>query len=237
MNLFNKIVIILVILAAMITIPLTLMFPDQAQAVLRGAADVIQANIDWLSTLTPGAQIGIKLMLSAVGMIAFVAGLLLLALEVIRIRRSTVKLKDGSGELMMNGVAGHVAYYVDLLPGVVRVKPTVQSTGKSVRATVHVETAPGVSVLEKSNEVKQAVQQVLENELGLQVKEIKVVIKPVSAPRVRSGKRSVAKEPTPVAVPTAAIEAPAAIQEDAPEENAEAGSEVIEVKAPPEQDG
>jgi hypothetical protein len=59
----------------------------------------------------------------------------------------------------------------------------------------------------------------------------------VSAPRVRSGKRSVAKEPTPVAVPTAAIEAPAAIQEDAPEENAEAGSEVIEVKAPPEQDG
>lgn len=262
MNLFNKIVIILVILAAMVTIPLTLMFPDQVQIVLRGAADVIQANIDWMDTLTPGAQIGMKLLLSAIGMIAFVIGLLLLVLEVIRFRRSTVKLKDGSGELMMNGVAGHVAYYVDLLPGVVRVKPTVHSTGKSVRATVHVETAPGVSILEKSNEIKQTVQQVLENELGLQVKDIKVVIKTVSAPKVHSGKQP-RKEKAPVEAPpaeiaapievaapavepeapveakapAAEIEAPAAAQEDAPEESATATSEVIAVKAPPEQDG
>jgi hypothetical protein len=256
MNLFNKIVIILVILAAMVVIPLTLMFPDQAQAVLRGAADIIQANIDWLNALSPSAQIGVKLLLSAVAMIVFVAGLLLLALEVIRIRRSTVRLKDGSGELMMNGVAAHVAYYVDLLPGVVRVKPAVTSTGKSVRARLQVETAPGVSILEKSNEVKQTAQQALENELGLQVKEIKVVIKPVSAPKVRAGKRP-RKEPSPVEappaevpapveveepapveieVPAAEIEIPAAIQEDVPEEIAGGASEVIEVKAPPEED-
>jgi hypothetical protein len=259
MNLFNKIVIILVILAAMVTIPLTLMFPEQAQAVLRGAADIIQENVDWLNTRSEGLQIGWKLLLSAIGMIVFVVGLLLLILEVVRFRRSTVQLKDGSGELMMSGVAGHVAYYVDLLPGVVRVKPSVRSTGKSVRATLHVEIGPGVGVLEKSNEVKQTAQQVLENELGLQVKDIKVVIKTVSAPKVRSSKQP-RQEKAPVAAPPAEVVAPvkveapievkasvevkapaaeteatAAIKEDAPEESAAAMSEVIEVKAPPEQ--
>ena len=102
------------------------------------------------------------------------------------IRRNTVKLKDGSGELLINGVAGYLAYYIDLLPDVLRVKPTVRGKGKSIHTTLYVEIAPGVNVLEKSSKVRETAHQVLEEQLGLQVnKEIKVIIKPVPHPKVR----------------------------------------------------
>jgi hypothetical protein len=193
MDLLNRVIIILVILCAMILIPLALIFPEQAQFTLQYVADVIQANLAWLYSLTPGAQLGMRIMLAVAGMMAFCIGLLLLALEVIRIRRNTVKLKDGSGEIIMNGVAGHLAYYVDLLPDVLRVKPSVKSTGKGVRTTLYVETAPGINVPQKSGEISQTARQVLEEQLGLQVKgDIRVVIRPVPYPRTRQGKRPTA---------------------------------------------
>jgi len=235
MNLLNRIVIILLILAAMVVIPLILMFPGEAQTWLRYVADVIQANVKWLEDLQPAEQIGMRLILAAVSMVVFVLGLLLIALEVIRIRRSTVRLKDGSGELMMSGVTEHLSYYVDLLPDVLRVRPVVQSAGKSIRVTLNVETAPGVSVLEKSDEVRQTAHQVIEEQLGLNVKgEIKVVIKPVPDPKSHrgrgtfvgmGGKPSVPQPKSEELVSTAALED---LTGEAPAD----GGKTIEVKVP-----
>jgi uncharacterized alkaline shock family protein YloU len=188
-----------------------------------------------------------RIILAVVGMIGFCIGLLLLALELIRIRKSTVKLRDGSGELVMNGVAGHLAYYVDLLPDVLRAKPQVKSTGKGVRTTLYVETAPGINVPEKSSEISQTARQVLEEQLGLQVKgDIRVVIKPVALPRPRQGKRppvvavpkptpapAVTPQPRPVVEPIAPPIKDMVTPEPLPEME-DGDSEVIEVKAPPE---
>ena len=244
----------------MILIPLALILPEQAQSTLQYAVDIIEANLAWLYSLPPGAQLGMRILLGVAGMIAFCIGLLLLALEVIRIRRNTVKLKDGSGELMMNGVEGHLAYYVDLLPDVLRVKPSVKSTGKGVRATLYVETAPGVNVPAKSGEVRQTARQVLEEQLGLQIKgEVRVVIRPVPYPRSRHGKRPMAiaeHKPAPVqremtapdvaqveaAPPVEAVEPPKEDLVQAPGgetqepdglEAAGGDGDLIEVKAPP----
>jgi hypothetical protein len=222
MNLFNRILIILVILAVMVVVPFALIFPEQAHRALEYMAGVVLANLDWLYNLTPGAQLGVRIGLAAVGMLVFCIGLLFLVLEVIRIRRSTVKLKDGSGELLMNGVAGHLAYHIDLLPEVLRVRPNVKSAGKSVRASLYVETAPGISVIEKSGEIRQTARQVLEEQLGLQVKgDIKVVIKPVPYPRTRPGRRpapaaAAAAAPKPVVAAAPAPE-PVSAQPEAPE--------------------
>jgi hypothetical protein len=184
MNVFNRIVIILLILAAMILIPMALILPEQAESVLRYGADVIRANLEWIDGLAPSARVGMRLLLSAIGMVVFLLGLLFLALEIVRIRRKTVRLVDGSGELMMDSVSGHLAYYIDTMPDVLRVKPSVRSRGKSVRASLYVETLPGVSVIDKSNEINATARQILEDELGLNVDgDIKVVIKPVPYPK------------------------------------------------------
>lgn len=241
MNLFNRIVIILLILAAMLIIPLFFLFPEQAEYMLRYTADVIQANLAWMNTLAPTAYIGIRILLAGMGIIVFFIGVLFLALEVIRISRATVRLKDGGGEVMMDGIAGHLSYTIDLLADVLRVKPKVVSKGKSVQVELYVETAPGVNIPAKTAEIQAAARQVVEEQLGLRINgEVKVLIKPVSYPK--SSKPRVA-QPTATMQPTAGLSKPEAKIEPgqlyfAPPLNVEkdeaAESQIIQVKGPSE---
>ncbi|MBN1642452.1 MAG: hypothetical protein JXA09_14550 [Anaerolineae bacterium] len=189
MNLFNKIVVILLILAIMVLIPLALIFPEQAEVVLRAAADIIGANVDWLHGLDTGPQIGMRLLLIAVGLLVFLGGLVLLIFEFVRFRqRGTVKLKDGSGEVTTSGISEHLAYYIDMLPDVAQVKPVVQTSSKGVQVTLNVEIAPGIDALQKSNQIRQTARRVLEDQLGLPVREeIRVVLKPSSFPKLAAG--------------------------------------------------
>jgi hypothetical protein len=190
MNVFNRIVVILLILALMILIPLGLIFPEQAQAVLRTGADVIQLNVAWLNGLPAQNELAVRAGLSVAGLVIFLIGLLLLILELVRFRRRTVRLRDGSGELTTNGISEHLSYYIDMLPDVVRVQPTVQSKGKNVSAMLYAETAPGINVPEKSNQIRETARYVLEEQLGLQVRdEIRVVIRPASFPAAGAGEQ------------------------------------------------
>ena len=200
MNVFNRIAMILLILVVMLLIPLLLIFPEQAEATLRYVADIIQANLAWLNNLSPAAEIGVRLLLGGVGLLVFVIGLVFLALEVIRIRRKTVRLRDGSGRLMMDGISGHIAYYVDLLSDVLQVKPTVISKGKSIEAQVYVETAPGINIPAKTTEIKETVRRVIEEELGLQLKgDVKVTVQPVYPKHETPNKRKQKPAPAPAA--------------------------------------
>jgi uncharacterized alkaline shock family protein YloU len=216
----------------MLIVPLILVFPEQAESGLRYVADIIQANIVWLNEQPPATQIGVRLMLGGAGMLGFVIGLVFLALEIIRIRRKTVRLRDGSGELMMDGIAGHLSYYIDLLSDVLRVKPKVISKGKTVQVELYVETAPGVNIPAKTAEIKETARRVIEEELGLQIKgEVKVMIKPVY-PRHDTPKK---RMPKPAARPAARPEPvdaflPAA---EVALEDFATDKEIVEVKAPP----
>jgi hypothetical protein len=189
MNILNKIVISLLLLAAMILIPLILLFPQHAETSLRYAADVIKANLDWLQVQSPGTQIGVRLLLALGGLLGFLVGLILLVLEIFPRRRKTVSLQDSSGEVMIDSINGHLTYHLDLLPDVLRVRPRITSKGKAVRATVYIETPPDVNVPQKSAEVQATTRQVLEEQLGLQTKDIKVVVRPVAYPKLSTTER------------------------------------------------
>lgn len=233
MNLFNRIAIVLLILAAMVLIPLPLVFPEQTEYALRYAADVIAANLAWLHTLPPTAYVGVRVILAGVGMMAFPIGLLFLALEVVRLPRKTVRLKDGGGELVVDGISEHLIYYVDRLADVLRVQPKVNSKGKSVQVELYVETAPGVNVPAKTAEIKEAARQVIEEQLGLQVRgETKVVIKPVPYPKRKGIRPAPLPEPVPAPMPEAALETTPSPAEMPETEQ----SQVIEVKSQPSQE-
>jgi hypothetical protein len=185
MSIFNKVVVVLLLLVAMILVPLILIFPEQAESALRYAADVIQANLEWLNGLSSTAQIGIRLLLAFVGVVVFLIGLLFLVLEVFRFRRKTVRLKDKSGEVMVDSITGHLTYHLDLLPDVLRVRPQVVSRGKNVSVTVYVETPPEVNVPEKSAEVQETARRVIEDQLGLEARgDIKVIVRPIAYPKI-----------------------------------------------------
>jgi hypothetical protein len=217
MNILNKIVVSLLLLAAMVLIPLLLIFPEQAEVAVRYAADVIKANVDWLNTQSSGAQIGIRLLLALGGMLASLVSLVLLVLEIFPFRRRTVRLQDNSGELMVDSITGHLSYHLDLLPDVLRVRPQIKSRGKAVRATIYIETPPDVNVPQKSAEVKETTRQVLQEQLGLQAKEIKVVVRPVDYPKLSTSER---KRPVraerPIAPPLSPVEPTVEDQEAEP---------------------
>jgi hypothetical protein len=185
MRIVNKIVIILILLAVMVLVPLILTFPEQAEFGLRYVADVIRANLEWLESLPRTTQIGVRVLLALAGMVVFLVGLLLIILELFRGRRKTVQLKDKGGELMVDSISGHLAYHLDLLPDVLRVRPTVSSSGKSLRTTIHVETPPDVNVPQKSAEVKETARRVIEEQLGVQTKgDIRVIVRPIAYPKI-----------------------------------------------------
>jgi hypothetical protein len=209
MRVLNKIVIILMLLVLMILIPAILIFPEQAEFVLRYAADVIQANLGWIQGLSPTAQIAVRLLLALAGLIVFLVGLLLIFLELFRSRRKTVRLKDRSGELMVDSIAGHLTYHIDLLPDVLRVQPVVASSGNKLRATLYVETPPDVHVPQKSAEIKETARKVIEEQLGLQTRgEIKVIVRPTAYPKISPvEQKRVTRADRPIAAPLPPVEA------------------------------
>jgi hypothetical protein len=209
MRVLNKIIIILILLIIMIAVPLLLTFPEQAEFGLRYAADVIKANLVWLNNLPRGTQIGMRVLLALAGMIVFLIGLLFIILELFRGRRKTVRLKDKSGELLIDSISGHLTYHLDLLPDVLRVRPTVSSSGNSLRTTIHVETPPDVNVPQKSAEVKETARKLIEDQLGLQTKgDIRVVIQPIAYPKISPVEQKRAtRADRPIAPPLPPVEA------------------------------
>lgn len=184
MNLLNRIIVILAILLAILIIPITLAWPEQAEFVLRYVADVLQANLEWLHGLSPVAYFGMRLVLGGLGLIALLVGLLSLALEVIHIRRQTVQIRDGGGEVMVEGIPAHLSYHIDMLPDVLRVRPEVISKGNSVQVTLRVDTAPSVRVPEKTAEIQAVTRRVIEEQLGLRLSgDSRVIIQPVPFPK------------------------------------------------------
>jgi hypothetical protein len=232
MNVFNRIVVILFILTLMIVIPLVLILPEQTEYVLRYGADMLQVNLEWLRSTPAATQMMIRLGLAVVAVFVFLIGLLFLILEFIRFQRKTAQLKDGSGELMMDGVGGHLSYYIDLLPDVLRVRPQVESKGRSVRIELYVETAPEVNVPAKTAEIRETTRRVVEEQLGLQINgEIKVLLKPVAYTRARrEGKPSTARAVGPGPAELTQRATLESRLEDLPE--ASVRKETVEVKKP-----
>jgi hypothetical protein len=208
-RILNKIIIILILLIIMLVVPLLLTFPEQAEFGLRYAADVIKANLVWLSNLPRTTQIGVRVLLALAGMIVFLIGLLFIILELFRGRRKTVRLKDKSGELLVDSISGHLTYHLDLLPDVLRVRPTVSSSGNSLRTTIHVETPPDVNVPQMSADVKETARKLIEDQLGLQTKgDIRVVVQPIAYPKISPvEQKRPSRADRPIAPPLPPVEA------------------------------
>jgi len=220
-NLINRIVTIVVILGGMLILPLTLIFPEQAEFILRYIADVLKANLVWMDRLAPAAQIGVRVLLAGIGLAMFVVGLVLLVLEMVSFQRSTAKLRNGSGEIMLDGVAEHLAYHIDLLADVVRVQPKVISKGQNVQVELYIETGPDVHIPTKTIEIQQKAKEVIGERLGLQLDgDVRVVIRPAPLPKISP--QPIAKTP---AAPGAEIKAVQEIEQAQEREH-------IEVKAP-----
>lgn len=110
----------------------------------------------------------------------------LLWLEVRRPRIKTIVVQQVSGghaELTADSIVSRLEYNLDQLPEVIRAKPRVRTARKGVRIDLAVETSPEVEVPSKSEEIQQVTRDIIENQMGLKLESMRVVMRHAPYPK------------------------------------------------------
>jgi hypothetical protein len=163
MNVFNRIVvIILVLILAVAAIGLALR-PLEAVALGRGV----------LSSLEQGIfQDQFYLIFLASCIAVVVLALIILWLEIRSPRRKSVRVKTkgaGNAQLGVESVAQSLAYRVDEIAGVREVQPHIVSHGKDLEVALDIHTSPTVNIPMVSDQIVKLCHDIIEEQLGLKL--------------------------------------------------------------------
>jgi hypothetical protein len=177
MNLFNRIVAILLWLALLVA-ALTLAVAPlasaarlqmQAAALARQLAEWQQANPT--NFLIWQAMIGIGALL-LFGTLLFI--------EILSGRQRGVRIhttEGGSAELDPNSVGRRLQWHLDQLAEVITVVPAVKSRRGAVDIRLEIETAPDIDIPMKTDEVVGVTREVVERDMGLRLGRLDVRIR------------------------------------------------------------
>jgi uncharacterized alkaline shock family protein YloU len=205
MNTVNRIVVVLFLIALAIILPVVVIIPDPAIDAVQNGLAAITDSLMAVASAGAAEQMAFFLMRLVIAALIFLICLLLILLEIRRPRKRTVAIQGGEGqaELVTDSIVSHLAYHVDQIPGVIKVKPRVIGRGKAVRVEIYAETGPRVEVPAKAEEVRRVVTEVVEQKLGLKLdREVKVTIKaapyPKGAPPARPAPPTKPAQPAPV---------------------------------------
>jgi hypothetical protein len=205
MNVFNRVVVVVLLLALMAAVALVMVWPAPTTSlVVQGVA----IAGDFLTRLVPWVVL-------VAGILALIVLLIILVLELRRPRARAVKIDrvtDGEAYLKLDSIARRLAYHVDRLVDVVGVTPRVRARGGSVDVWLEVETVPDIEVPMKTSEILAVVKDQIEDKMGLKLHRAKVQLKSSSYPRQAPLVREAAQswQPAPEA-PAPAPELPAPI--------------------------
>ncbi|MGI6367675.1 MAG: alkaline shock response membrane anchor protein AmaP [Anaerolineae bacterium] len=195
MNVLNRIVMVLLILALMALA--AVMFYDPQRALEAGTWGMDMAR-DGVLSIASAQTLYYRIALAVLGLLLFV----LLILELRRTRKKSVRIRtEGSGKasIGVESVTQSLAYRIDELPGVRDAKPRISSRGKDVTVSVELHTSPSVNVPNVTNQVVALAHEIIETQLGVKIHgPVEVVVAHEPFPR---GSMSPAPNTRPVARP------------------------------------
>lgn len=168
MNVFNRLVMIVLLVVSMIVLPVVLVLVTA----LPGTATTMGQQA--LSLLGIVKQHQLRFMVAGIllAVLTFVACGLLLWLELRRPQGKVVRIHKVSGEeakMTTDSIARRLEYHIDQLAEVVSVKPKIMARGKGVRVRLLVETTPEVDVPAKTEEISKVAREVIEDRMGLKL--------------------------------------------------------------------
>jgi len=178
MNIFNRIVMIILIIALA---ALTVFFLVQPMVVLNSVA----SGVKILQDQVYDNQFFTYLIIG--GAVLLFVLLLLFVLEVrkshLRVARVQTKGKSDTW-LGIDSIAKTIEYHVDELPEVRSVKPKVTSRGKDVDVFVDLDVSPQANIINLTEQVAQVCREIVETQLGLKIHD-QVTIHVTQAPYPR----------------------------------------------------
>ncbi len=177
MNVFNRIVVILLLLVLLALVILVAVFPIEAAGYAAQGIEAARAFIANLEATYYVLYVAARIALIAGAVILF--GLLLWA-ELRPRRPKAVRVQTDAGSqatVTTDSVARRLSWHIDQLADVISVTPQVTAHGKSVDVLLDLETSPEIDVPMKTDEVVGVAREVITERMGMQLGKIQVRIK------------------------------------------------------------
>lgn len=163
MNIFNRVVMIILILCLFALVATIMILPIQS-------AEFVEAYVDSFKMWVPGEQAFLIFMLG--GALLLLILFVFFLLEVRNPRRKTVRIKTkggGKAQLGIESVAQNLEYRIDELAGVRKVKPRITSRGRDVMVRIQLDTSPSVNVPVLTDQIIDLCHDIVETQLGVKI--------------------------------------------------------------------
>jgi hypothetical protein len=177
MNVFNRMVAIVVWVTLIVAALAVAVAPMASAAWLQTQADAIARQLAQWQQANPT---NFLIWQAALGIGALLVFGTLLFFEVLSGRQRGVRIhtsEGGSAELDPNSVGRRLQWHLDQLAEVITVIPAVKSRGGAVDIRLEIETAPDVDIPMKTDEVVGVTREVIERDMGLRLGKLDVRIR------------------------------------------------------------
>jgi hypothetical protein len=177
MNVFNRIIVILLLFAIIVLAAVYIIAPGES---LR----LVSVTTDWLHQGTVSYIQSDRLLFAGgrvlIGGALIILCLILLWLEMRRPRRKSIraqKVEGGEARITIESVEQRLAYNIDQLPDVIKVTPRVTGKSRGVDIDLVLETSPEVDIPMKTEEVLEVTREVIVERMGLKLGKVQIKIK------------------------------------------------------------
>jgi hypothetical protein len=190
-NTFNRVVVVLALLAIMIISAIFFIIPLPTLGAVIPFLQRLNTNLAAMTGTRALVRVAVGLVFTFLVWLFCAA---LLWLEVRRPRTKTIKVQKVSGgeaELAAESIATRLEYNISQLADVHKVKPTISSGRKGVQVALELETSPEIEVPMKTEEVQQLAREIIEDRMGLKLDTVRVIIRhaPYSRPEVAQNRQ------------------------------------------------
>ncbi|MGC9333920.1 MAG: alkaline shock response membrane anchor protein AmaP [Anaerolineae bacterium] len=183
MNVFNRIVVILVLFAIIVLAAVFVIAPAESLRLVAITADWLrQGTVNYMNSdrlLFAGGRV-------IIGGALIILCLLLLWLELRRPRKRSIraqKVEGGEARITVDSVEQRLAYNIDQLPDVIKVTPQITGRTRGVDVDLLLETSPEVDIPMKTEEVLQVTREVIVERMGLKLGKVQIKIKHAPYPK------------------------------------------------------
>jgi uncharacterized alkaline shock family protein YloU len=169
MNVFNRLVMIVLLVVSMIVLPVGLVLVPARPDIVTIMG---QQSLSRLTAIGGQNQLLFISVGTLLAVLTFIVCGLLLWLELRRPRAKAVRIKKVSGDeakVTTDSVAQRLTYNIDQLAEIISVKPKITAKGKGVHVRLNVETGPEIDVPAKTEEISQVAREVIEEMMGLKL--------------------------------------------------------------------
>ena len=178
MNALNRLISLISLIFLWVLVVLFAAAPEFTLNLLRSGLDWLENLLTGLASVEPGWLFG--LMRVGVILLATLVALGLLWVELRRASAGAIEVQlesGGSAQVTADSVARRLVWHIDQLADVINVYPEVKRRGNGVDVLIGMETSPDIEIPMKTEEVMAVAREVIEDRMGLQLRNLQVEIR------------------------------------------------------------